>query len=90
MLENEDDEADQNRRNRRYSVHPLFVVRSRHGEFHHLYCDLRRHPDRFFEFMRMSVQTFDFILAKVETHLLRKKTCMVPITPAERLYVTIR
>lgn len=92
VLNGEDEEEiyRRRRRGRAYSVHPLKEVRHRYGEFHHLYGDLKNHPERFFKFLRMSVGTFDFILTNIQTKLLRKTTCKMPITPAERLYVTIR
>lgn len=92
LLLEEDEEEVYRRRNRRreYSVHPVNVVRGQYGEFHHLYRDLRNHPERFFELMRMSIRTFNFILTRIQTKILRKRTCEMPITPAERLYVTIR
>ncbi|CAI6357117.1 unnamed protein product [Macrosiphum euphorbiae] len=62
-------------------VHPINRRRKIYGEFHHL----------FFEYLRMSIETYDFILTKI-CHRIRKKTTNFkkPISPAERLYVTIR
>ena len=54
-----------NRKKREYSVHPINKQREMFGEFHHLYGELR-FLERFFEYTRMSVQTFDFVLNKIK------------------------
>lgn len=76
---------------KRVAVHPINRRRKIYGEYHHLYNDLRKSPERFFEYLRMSVETYDFILCKI-SHRIKKKTTNFkkPISPAERLYVTIR
>lgn len=76
---------------KRKGVHQLNQSRLKFGEFHHLYYGLRCNPSRFFEFLRMSVETFDYILARVENRLRKKSSNFKqPISPAERLYVTLR
>lgn len=76
---------------KRCAVHELNQDRAIYGEFHHLYKGLRRNPERFFEFLRMSVETFDYILGRVKHRLKKKVTNFKkPISPAERLYVTLR
>lgn len=75
---------------RSFSVHPLNKQRKRFGEFHHLYADLRDHPSKFFEYTRMSISTYDFILLKISKRIQKKNTASLPITPAERLFITIR
>ncbi|CAI6362415.1 unnamed protein product [Macrosiphum euphorbiae] len=76
---------------KRVGVHPIDRRRKIYGEFHHLFFDLKKSPTRFFEYLRMSIETYDFILTKI-CHRIRKKTTNFkkPISPAERLYVTIR
>jgi len=61
-----------------------------YGEFHHLYADLRKSPTNFFEYLRMSIGTYDFILKRIGK-LIQKKTTNFkkPISNAERLYVTL-
>ena len=76
---------------KRVGIHPINRRRLIYGEYHHLYTDLRKSPDKFFDYLRMSVNTYDFILSKIN-HRIRKKISNFkkPISPAERLYVTIR
>lgn len=76
---------------KRQGVHDLNKNRATYGEYHHLYRQLRGDPVRFFQFLRMSVETFDYILDIIK-HRLKKKTTNFkkPISPSERLYVTIR
>jgi hypothetical protein len=74
-----------------HGIHPINQLRNVYGEFHHLYWQLRKYPERFFEYLRMSVETFDFILSRV-SHRLQKQTTNYrqSISSAERLVVTIR
>ena len=82
----------QNYEQRRYSTHPLNKRRNVSGEFHHLYTDLREHPDKFFNYMRMSVETFDYIVFMTYGSLSKKwRNCHGrPIMTEERLMLTIR
>nr|CAI5833291.1 unnamed protein product [Callosobruchus analis] len=77
---------------KRVGVHPLNRVRSDYGEFHHLFKNVRKDDERFFQYTRMSQNTFDYILQKVEPRL-TKNWCNLhkqPILPEERLVITIR
>jgi hypothetical protein len=61
------------------------------GEFHHVYEELRLDRKIFFKFLRMSLETFDFLLSKVQFKLTKPVTNFKkPIFAAERLYVTLR
>jgi len=52
--------------NKKRSVHPLNSNRNEKGEFCNLYNDLRKDPEKFFNYTRMSISTFDYIFtAKV-------------------------
>ncbi|KAJ4449246.1 hypothetical protein ANN_00643, partial [Periplaneta americana] len=80
-----------NRKRREFGVHPINRERGIFGEFHHLYGELRRFPDRFFEYSRMSIQTFDFLLNKIKARLQKQVTNFQrPISPTERLTITLR
>jgi hypothetical protein len=71
-------------------VHPINKIRSSYGESHHLYLQLRKFPDRFFQYLRMSIETFDALLAKAEDRIQKETTnWRRPISPEERLVVTI-
>ena len=60
----------------RYWVHPIDQSHQQFGKFHTLYKDLRKYPDRFYTYYRMSTEQFDYILAPIE-HLIYKpkQTC---------------
>jgi hypothetical protein len=61
------------------------------GEVHHLFKELRQDSARFFEFLRMSGATFDYILSRVKHRLQEISAAFKkPISPEERLYVTLR
>ena len=57
--------------NRKYWVHPINQTRKDFGEFHTLYKDLRKYPDRYYTYYRMSTEQFNTILAQIE-HLIYK------------------
>lgn len=44
----------QSKKHRRIGVHEMNKKRNEFGEFHHIYNELRRDSDRFFNFLRMS------------------------------------
>lgn len=77
---------------RKEGIHPINKGRDRHGEYHHLFKQLKGDESRFFQYMRMTSETFKYILEKVEVSL-TKTWCnwhKQPILPEERLVITIR
>ncbi|KAG8223190.1 hypothetical protein J437_LFUL000356 [Ladona fulva] len=50
-------------------VHPVNHERKVFGEHRHLYQKLRNYPERFFQYSRMDVKTFDYIKARVSPKL---------------------
>ncbi|XP_039278270.1 protein ALP1-like [Nilaparvata lugens] len=76
----------------RSEVHPINKLRSTYGEYSHLFPQLLADENRFFEYFRMSPNTFYFILSKIE-HKLTKNWAnyhKTPILPEERLHITLR
>ena len=76
----------------REGIHFINQSRGENGEFHHLFCELRRDPVRFHQYFRMSIDTFDYLLDQIQHKLVKKWTNfnLNPIMPAERLAVTMR
>ncbi|KAF9413727.1 hypothetical protein HW555_008173 [Spodoptera exigua] len=61
------------------------------GQFVYIYDDLRRYPDKFFSYVRMSVRSFDELLTLCENDLLKQDTILrKSISPEEKLFVTLR
>ncbi|KAL5245913.1 hypothetical protein ACI65C_013321 [Semiaphis heraclei] len=54
---------------RKYAVHPLNGERRKKGKFQQIYCDLRKYPEKFFSFCRMSMQIFEEMLSLVKPNL---------------------
>ena len=77
--------------NRRYWVHPINQMCNDLGEFNTLYKDLRKYPDRFYTYYRMSTEQFDTILAQIQ-HLIYKPNSKWrrSISPEEKLAICIR
>nr|CAH7715729.1 unnamed protein product [Callosobruchus chinensis] len=53
------------RKRRRWSVHPLNAVRHLRGAFYTVYEDLRNHEEKFLNYFRMSISSFDELCLKV-------------------------
>lgn len=76
---------------RKYWVHPLIENRENSKKFLVFFNDLRKYPEKFFDYYRMSINSFDELLQKVRESISKNYTQLRnPITPEERLTVTIR
>ncbi|XP_072280749.1 uncharacterized protein [Pyxicephalus adspersus] len=77
-------------RHRRW-VHQLTAQRHSKGAFMALYQRLRRRPNEFHNYARMTVASFDELLRLLSPFLRRQRTNMrMPVSPAERLLLTLR
>ena len=74
------------------SRHDINSDRFRHGEFYTLYERLRNHEDKFYDYTRMTITTFDYILNAVKTQLSKTATNFIPLTisPEQKLILTLR
>ncbi|PIO35237.1 hypothetical protein AB205_0055390, partial [Aquarana catesbeiana] len=76
---------------RRYWVHPIIQNKEERGQFRILYNDLRQHKEKFFNYSRMSVNSFNELLRLLGTRLeYQNTTFRNSVEPAERLLVTLR
>ena len=81
------------RRRRRWYQHDICANRVGQGEFYNMLQELRHSPDegeKFNQVMRMSIEQFDWLLGRISHRLQHKTTHAIPISPAERLAITIR
>jgi hypothetical protein len=79
------------KRHRKHWIHPLNCKRLSMSQFHLLYGKLREHPDKFFNFYRMSVKSFDELISLVGDHLRRVGNRRGDgIGSEERLTITLR
>jgi len=77
-------------RPRRFWVHKLLLSREEKGLHHTLYDDLRD-CDKFYTYFRMSKETFDELLFKIEDVLRKEDTTMrKSISPEEKLALFLR
>lgn len=77
---------------KRFGIHEINKNRGIYSEYHTLFNDIKRDEEKFFQYTRMTLETFNYILGKVE-HRLIKTWCnwhKQPILPEERLVVTLR
>ena len=76
---------------REYAVHPLWKDREIYGEYHHLAKDLKNYPRKFKGYYRMTNETFEYLLQLVGPAIRKETTNFKkPISPAERLTITLR
>ncbi len=79
------------RKRRSCWVHPLNLERAARGLFHTLFDDLQVHGPKFFQYYRMSRNTFYEILDGITDKIQKTDTIMrLSIPPNERLALTIR
>lgn len=72
-------------------VHPFVSDRFRSGVFSRLYEDLRKYPPKFFNYVRMSVSSFDELLSLCRNELTKQDTILrKSIRAEEKLFVTLR
>lgn len=77
---------------KRYHQHEILKGRPIYGEYHHLFPLLRKYPEKFYDYLRMEIGTFDYILNKLRPFC-QKNWCNLhqsPIQVEERLVVTLR
>lgn len=61
------------------------------GEFYHVCRDARKYEEKFFEYLRMSIKTFDLVLDTVKSNICKQETNFrLPISAEERLVITVR
>jgi len=74
---------------RAFWMHDMYTKRNTDGEFVRVCLPYRNYPHKFFKYFRMTVGTFDYILANIEPRI-RKHSNRPSISPAARLAVTLR
>ena len=75
---------------RRMWVHPINNFRFEKGEYFVLYPDLRRYEEKFFNWYRMSIKNFEYLLKLVKQRILRRNTnYREAISAEEQLVLTI-
>jgi hypothetical protein len=79
------------RLSRKHWVHPINDDRETSGRFIKFYNDIRLYPEKFFNYYRMSIKTFDELLQKVRGHISKRSThWQNPLSAKERLTITLR
>lgn len=76
---------------RKFAVHPYGRKRAEKGQFNIIFEDLRRFPENFFCYYKMSVKTFDELLNIVKSDLEKEDNIKDDTIPAvERLSITLK
>ena len=76
----------------RSGVHEITQLRGQYDVYHQLFPQLKADGERGFQYFRMDIETFTYILGKTE-HRLIKNWCNLhqqKILPEERLVITLR
>jgi len=78
-------------RKRKYWVHPILKTRLSHSLYVTLYPKLREHEEKFFNYFRMSIKSFDDLLEIIKDSLEADENAIrYCISPQEKLIVTLR
>lgn len=78
------------RNKRRYGVHPIWKERKNKGHYHNLIREMRNQESEFFrKYLRMTPSSFDKLLKLIQDRM-KKYSQNEPISPGERLAVTLR
>nr|CAD7437687.1 unnamed protein product [Timema bartmani] len=79
------------KRDRSNWVHPMLKKRMDENSLTNYISELKCYPEKFANFVRLSVDTFHYILSNVEDIIRRRNTnYRKSITPEERLFITLR
>ncbi|XP_040286669.1 uncharacterized protein LOC120999712 [Bufo bufo] len=79
------------RRRRQFRVHQMSLTRMRSGGPSELYHKLRSHPNKFLDYLRMSLESFDYLVQRIEATIQRQDSYYRRfIPPPEGLMVTLR
>lgn len=75
----------------KYWVHPINHNREELGQFDYFYNNMRCYPEKFTEYYRMSLPTFDELLDKLRPHITKENTQFrYAISAEQRLTITLR
>lgn len=78
-------------RKRRYWVHPILSHRLTESQYIILYPKLRQFGLKFFNYFRMSIKSFDDLLALINDEIVADKNAVrYSISPEEKLIITLR
>uniref|UniRef100_A0A8C6T222 DDE Tnp4 domain-containing protein n=1 Tax=Neogobius melanostomus TaxID=47308 RepID=A0A8C6T222_9GOBI len=81
----------QRRNNRRLWIHPINEHRTQFGAYYHLVAELQLHPEKHFQYFRMSAVQMEDLLSIIGPTIRRQETNFrKSISPRQRLAVTIR
>lgn len=80
------------RERRRFNVHPILRDRMTHSMFITLYPKLREHSEKFFNYIRMSVTSFDELLEIIQEDLTPCQNYVIrdTVSAEEKLVITLR
>jgi len=78
------------KRERKYWVHPILKTRLSFSLYITLYPKLREHDDKFFNYFRMSIKSFDDLLDIIKDDIADENAIRYCISPNEKLIVTLR
>lgn len=79
------------KKNRKIWEHSIIKERPAKGCFNTLFQEIRGDEEKFFNFTRMSVASFDELLGILKDSLIKQDTLMrKSISPEEKLVITIR
>ena len=80
-----------NKREKQYWIHQILAVSYLEGSFNTLFEKLKSHDSKFFNYFRMSVSKFEFLVKRLSDRIKHQDTPLrAGVPPKETLAVTIR
>lgn len=87
----DDEESEESSTTRKWSVHPLWRERQEKGEYVNLCKDLRSYEDKYWDYFKMTKESFDILYMKIKDDLTKGNTkFQIPISSKHRLALTLR
>lgn len=78
------------KKRKKYWVNPLYARRGEESEYVRIFEELRQQPTKFFEYFRMSLSTFEYILKRIKPRIQKYCNFRECIGPREKLTITLR
>lgn len=76
---------------KRFWIHDIVKSRPTEGAFYTLFEKLQKDPNKFFNYFRMSEETFNYILLHIKEKIQKQNTHLrMCIPPKEMLAITLR
>lgn len=75
---------------KRFWVNPIFALRKKNGFYHTTFQVMLQQEEDFRNYLRMDIDQYYELLELIAPRIVKRKICRAPISPGERLVLTLR